>query len=326
MKRSTFVTISSAAASAATFGLPLRAFASANVELTTPQGATLSGTLELPEASGVPPVVLIIAGSGSTDRDGNSPALPGKNDALKQLALGLASRGVASVRYDKRGVAASAGAMVSEAELRFDTYVDDAAQWIKILRAQKKYARVVVAGHSEGSLIGMLAATRAGADGYVSLDGAGRPAQMILHDQIQKSASAPPELKAEADRILAELAAGRTVGDVSAALAPVFRPAIQPYLISWFRYDPAREIATVRGPAAIVQGTADVQVSRADGDRLHAALPRARYVVVEGMNHVLKHAPDTSTNTAIVAGYTDPALPIEPLVVDAVAKIALGQA
>jgi uncharacterized protein len=324
MKRSTFVIISGAAATAAACGLPVVALASADMTLTTATGK-LAGTLELPATSGAPPIVLIIAGSGPTDRDGNSPALPGKNDALKQLALGLASRGVASLRYDKRGVGASAPAMVSEADLRFDTYVDDAVAWIKELRAQKRFARVVVAGHSEGSLIGMLAAVRAPADGYVSLEGAGRPAQTILHDQVQKSASAPPELKAESDRVLAELAAGRTVNDVSPALAPLFRASVQPYMISWFRYDPAHEIAAVRGPAAIVQGTADVQVTRVDGDALHAALPTARYVVVEGMNHVLKHAPDTSSDAALLAGYTNPALQIEPIVVDTVARIALGQ-
>lgn len=322
VKRSTFVT-SAAAATVAAFALPATAFASDDMVLTTPTGK-LAGTLELPATAGPVPVVLIIAGSGPTDRDGNSPVLPGKNDSLKQLALGLAGRGIASLRYDKRGIAASAGAIISEADLRFDMYVDDAVAWIKELRAQKRFSRVVVAGHSEGSLIGMLAAARTSADGFISLDGAGRPAQAILREQLQKSTSMTPEAKAEADRTIGELAAGRMVSDVSAGQAALFRPSLQPYIISWFRYDPVREIAAIRGPAAIVQGTADVQVTRADSDALHAALPSARYVVVEGMNHVLKHAPDTSTN-ALIAGYSNPALPIEPVVVETVAKVALGK-
>jgi len=319
MKRSTF--LASSAASAAAIGFPLTAFASADMTLVTPTGK-LFGTLELPATPGSPPVVLIIAGSGPTDRDGNSPALPGKCDTLKLLALGLASRGVASLRYDKRAIAASAGAAVREEDLRFDTYVDDAVRWIGALREQRRFSRVVVAGHSEGSLIGMLAVVRANADGYVSLDGPGRPIQAVLREQFSSPGAAAVDPGHQAGRILDELLAGRTVSDVPPGLMPAFHPSVQPYLISWFKYDPAREIAAVRVPAAIVQGTADVQVRRVDADDLHAALPSARFVVVEGMNHVLKHAPDTSSQAAILAGYTDPSLPVEPVVIDTVAAIA----
>lgn len=319
MKRSTF--LASSAASAAAIAFPLTAFASADMTLATPTGK-LFGTLELPATPGSPPLVLIIAGSGPTDRDGNSPMLPGKCDTLKLLALGLASRGVASLRYDKRAIAASAGAALREDDLRFDTYVDDAVRWIAALREQRRFSRVVVAGHSEGSLIGMLAAVRGNADGYVSLDGAGRPIQTVLREQFTSGGAAGMDPEHKAGHIIDELVAGRTVGDVPPRLMSVFRPSVQPYLISWFKYDPAREIAAVRVPAAIVQGTADVQVNRVDADDLHAGLPSARLVIVEGMNHVLKHAPDTSSQAAIFAGYTDPSLPVEPVVIDTVAAIA----
>ncbi len=292
------------------------------VTLVTPTGS-ISGTVTVrPDAAGAVPVVLLIAGSGPTDRDGNSPMLPGKNDALKQIAWALAARGIASVRYDKRGIAASAAAGPKETDLRFDAYVGDAAGWVGMLRSDKRFGRVTIAGHSEGSLIGMLAAARAATDGYVSLEGAGRPAAVVLREQLDKNLVTLPELRAQSDHIIDELTAGRTVADVPVALAAAFRTSVQPYLISWFKYDPRVEIAKLRGRTAIVQGTADVQVTTTDGDALHRALPSANYVVVQGMNHVLKHAPDASSQQAIVAGYTDPTLPVEPVVIDTIAGVA----
>jgi pimeloyl-ACP methyl ester carboxylesterase len=294
---------------------------SSEYDLTTATG-TLAGTLERPMwAAGNGPVVLLIAGSGPTDRDGNNPMLPGKNDALKQLALALALRGIASVRYDKRGIAASAAAGAKETDLRFDAYVGDAVDWVRKLRADGRFMRISLAGHSEGSLIGMIAAARASADGYVSLEGAGRPAPVVLREQLDKQLAGVPDLRVQADHVIEQLTAGRTVADPPAALGAVFRASVQPYLISWFKYDPAHEIAAVRGRVAIVQGTADVQVTMVDGERLHAALPSARYVVVQGMNHVLKHAPDTSSTAAVLAGYTDPALQVEPDVIDVIAAV-----
>ena len=135
------------------------------------QTGTIYGTLELPAATFPVPVVLIIAGSGPTDRDGNSKALPGSNNSLKLLASELASRGIASVRYDKRGIAASMASAGTERDLRFDNYVADAEGWIRKLRSDSRFTAITVAGHSEGSLVGMIAAREAGADGYVSLEG-----------------------------------------------------------------------------------------------------------------------------------------------------------
>ena len=95
-------------------------------------GGRLHGTLLLPAAGGMAPVVLIVPGSGPTDRDGNQPQL--RNDSLKQLAEGLAKRGIASLRIDKRGIAASRAAAKQESDLRFDDYVADAAAWLDLLK------------------------------------------------------------------------------------------------------------------------------------------------------------------------------------------------
>lgn len=321
MRRATFLGGAAALSAAA---IPRFARA-ADLTLRTPTGE-LAGTLELPNAAR-PPVVLLIAGSGPTDRDGNNPLIPGRNDALKLLALALAQRGIASLRYDKRGVGASAAALASESALRFETYVDDAVAWGRELAGQGRFSRIAIAGHSEGSLVGMLAAQQLAAAGYASLEGAGHGAAAVLRAQLARQLAGDAAALLDAEAAIDTLAAGRELDDVTklpAALAVLFRPSAQPYLISWFRYDPAREIAKVRGRIAIVQGTADVQTTRAEGDALHAAAPSARYVLVEGMNHVLKEWPDVSSSAAILAGYGDPTLPVAPAVVDAVASIALG--
>src|SRR6266566_1531505 len=211
IKRHKFLVLIGGAIAASAF--PLRGFAAeTNITLKTATG-TLAGTLSSPaktKAKAVP-VVLLIAGSGPTDRDGNNPTLPGKNDALRLLADALAARGIASVRYDKRGIGASASAMTAEKDLRFDTYVDDAAGWIRLLHANPRYTRIVVAGHSEGALIGAIAAERGNVAAYVSLEGAGRPAYTVLREQL-RPALAPASL-VQADAILAQLKAGNLYTD-----------------------------------------------------------------------------------------------------------------
>ena len=286
--------------------------------LVTPTG-TVQGTLELPAKAFPVPVVLIISGSGPTDRNGNSPALPGSNNSLKLLASGLAERGVATLRYDKRGIAASARAAGSEQDIRFTHFIDDAKGWIEKLKADPRFSSVAVAGHSEGSLIGMVAAREAGADGFVSLAGAGRRPRAVIVEQL--TGQLPEETIAQADTIMGVMEAG-VVPDSSYKVPPIlyalFRPTVRPYMVSWFQYDPAIEIAQLTVPVMIVQGTTDVQVSQKDADALAASLPPARVVVIEGMNHVLKEAPPGRANQ--MPAYSDPSIPVVPKLIDDVAE------
>jgi pimeloyl-ACP methyl ester carboxylesterase len=281
--------------------------------LETPTGRIL-GSMEIPAAAGPVPVALIIAGSGPTDRNGNIGGMPGANDSYRMLARALAERGIASVRYDKRGIAASGAAATSEAELRFETYVEDAAGWIRLLREDPRFSTVTVVGHSEGSLIGMLAARQAGADGFVSLAGVARPAAEVLRDQLRPAL--PPALWEESERILAGLERGEQTPTVPAELVALYRPSVQPYLISWFRYHPADEIARLTIPALVVQGTTDVQVGVAEAEALARGREGARLVIIEGMNHVLKRV--SGDRVAQQPSYFDPSLPLVPEVVEAV--------
>ncbi|MEZ5319601.1 MAG: alpha/beta fold hydrolase [Vicinamibacterales bacterium] len=310
--------VRTAAPGSAASALP--AAQSSDVTLDTGTGV-LAGTLLVPASPARPPVVLIIAGSGPTDRDGNSAGLPGKNDSLRMLAEALATRGIASLRYDKRGIGQSAKAVSAEGEsgLRFEHYVDDAARWIVMLRNDARFPIVGVVGHSEGSLIGMLAARMARADAFVSVAGVARRASLVLRDQLAPQLSAVPALGEQSERILKALEAGETAGDVPPALLSLYRPSVQPYLISWFRYDPAAEIAKLMVPVVILQGTTDIQVSVDEAKALAAAKPDATLRIVDGMNHIMKHV--SGGRAEQIPTYSDPSLPIVADVPDAIAGV-----
>lgn len=289
------------------------------VTLTVP-GGVLHGTLSLPAFDGKVPVVLLHAGSGPTDRDGNSAMLPGHNDSLRMVADALARAGIASVRYDKRGVGASSMAGVREADLRLDHYIDDATAWLRQLRADPRFTKVVMAGHSEGALIAMVACRQAQVDGCILIAGAGSALDDILRAQLKPRL--PAELYAQNERILLALKRGELVGDVPPALLSLYRPSVQSYLISSLRIDPRTAVAALRMPVLILQGMTDLQVSVADAQALSAAAPAARLVIVPGMNHVLKMAGGDLAQQ--MPSYSDPQLPLAPALVEALTAFVLA--
>ena len=272
------------------------------------QTGDIEGTLTIPLAADRMPVALIIAGSGPTDRDGNGPLI--KTDTYKQLAHALSLHKIAALRYDKRGVGKSMAAMKSEKELRFDDYVQDAREWIAWMRQDKRFTGIILIGHSEGSLVGMLAAQE-GVDRFISLAGAGFSADSILKQQL----GAQPLLRERSFSIIDSLKAGLTVAQVPPMLFTVFRPSVQPYMISWFKYDPAIIIARLNIPVLILQGTNDLQIKVTDAERLHAANAKSELVILDGVNHVLKKVADMAENQR---SYRDPALLLDERLVNAI--------
>ena len=292
------------------------------IQLTTPTGV-IQGTLTTPEHAGPVPVALIIAGSGPTDRDGNSSLLKGPNNSLQQLALALSEQGVASVRYDKRGVGGSRDALHDRDSLRLEDYVSDAAAWVSQLAQDPRFSRVVVLGHSEGAMIGLLATERSPADGYISLAGTSQRASDLLRRQLL--GHLPPELADKNEAILATLESGQTTADVPTSLLALYSPHSQRYLISWFGYSPVAEVAKLSRPCMIVQGSTDIQIRVADAEALHQANPGCTLKVIDGMNHVLKVVP--AQRALQLASYSDPALPLAPELVRAIATwLAASQA
>lgn len=289
------------------------------------------GTLGVPVAKMPVPVALIIAGSGPTDRDGNNPMM--KNNSLKFLADTLNKLGIATLRYDKRGIAASKNAMRNETDIRFNMLVDDAAALIKQLKADKRFSKVIVVGHSEGSTIGMQAASMSGADAMISIAGPGKSADKVLRDQLNASLDPAKAINAEAavqmkqsrelaNLFLDTLSRGDTLHNPPASMNALFRPSVQPYLISWFKYDPQQLIKQLKVPVLIIQGNTDLQVKEADAMMLLKANPEATVLIIDRMNHVLKHS--EAEQRANHATYFDETLPVVPDLVKAIVDFVKG--
>lgn len=274
------------------------------ITLETDHG-TLYGSLLLPRSDGPLPVALLIAGSGPTDRNGNNPE-GGHNDAYRKLAQLLARNGIASLRYDKRGVAASRAATPDERNLSIERYVADAEAWGKQLKSDPRFNQLILIGHSEGALVASLAAAGSGADALVSIAGPAYPIGQVL--DMQLAMRLPPPLLAESRHILANLIRGKEQPQVPKELEVVLRPSVQPYLISLLRQHPAEAFAALDVPALIIHGTHDAQVSLDNAEVLQQVKPDAELAVIAGMNHVMRITPAPWHEQ--VASYDDPRLPL----------------
>ncbi|MBS1666137.1 MAG: alpha/beta fold hydrolase [Bacteroidetes bacterium] len=269
------------------------------------------GTLSNPSDGSMVPLVLIIAGSGPTDRDGNTPFT--KNDCLKQLAKELAANNIASFRFDKRGVGQSKDAVQDEKNLLFETYIEDAASWLSILRQSHKFASITVVGHSEGSLIGMNIAQQA--NRFISVAGAGRSADAIIKDQL---AAQSPKLLKMASPVIDSLKNGKQVEMTNPTLSALFRPSVQPYVISWFKHNPQEDLKKLQIPVLILQGTNDIQVSVDEAKLLNLASPNSKLILLTNVNHMLKNVEGGRAEN--IKTYNDPNLPISKELVNAIVE------
>lgn len=267
----------------------------------------LKGKLLIPGSAATYPVVLLIAGSGPTDMDGNSAPLQMTNNSLKYLAEGLAIKGIASLRFDKRGVATSASAGKDEYSLRFDDYIKDVRGWIDYLSRDRRFSAIYVVGHSEGALIGIVACEdNPKVKGYVSIAGTGRPMYELLEEQL---AGQPETIRKMATSINDSLKLGKMVPGVPLGLQVLFRSSVQPYLISCYKYDPIEEIKKLTIPILIIQGRNDIQVTVKDAELLKQGAPSADLQFIEKMNHVLKNC-ETMDQARQIPTYRDPNLPV----------------
>ncbi|ATQ44937.1 alpha/beta hydrolase [Caulobacter mirabilis] len=284
----------------------------------------LKGVMLAPEGGSKAPAVVILPGSGPTDRDGNNP-LGVRGSTYRLLAEGLAAEGVASLRMDKRGMFASAGAARDPNKVTVVDLAADANAWAAKLKAETGAKCVWLLGHSEGGLVALIAAQHGrGLCGLVLVSTSGRPLGEVLRDQLKANPANAPVLP-QALKAIDELEAGRKVdtAGMPPALSPLFNPAVQDFLIVMFKQDPARLVSAYKGPVLAVAGTTDLQVTVEDSRRLQAARPSVKLVTIEGVNHVLKAAP--ADRRANLATYADPSLPIAPGVVEAIAAFVKAQ-
>lgn len=307
-------TIVAAAALATANAAPPR---SVEMAVRGPEGP-LAGTLLITEPADAP-VVLILPGSGPTDRDGNSAA--GLSAAsYRLLAEALAARGVSSARIDKRGLGGSRDAVANANKVTTDDYAADTATWVRAIKDKTGRTCVWLAGHSEGGLVALTAADNPDVCGLILIAAPGRKLDVLMREQLAANPANAP-LLADANRAIDALVEGQHI-DVTGmhpALAQgLFNPATQDYLIDLFARDPAALIAGIDKPILIALGLADLQVARADAEALAAAQQRAKLLLIEGMSHALKHVAGEG-RAANFATYTDAALPIDPTLADAIA-------
>ncbi|MAZ26308.1 MAG: alpha/beta hydrolase [Cytophagaceae bacterium] len=273
----------------------------------------IEGTLTLPQGNTfTDPLAIIIPGSGPTDRDGNQPAM--NNNSLKLLAQGLCKQGVSTFRYDKRILVLLRKSGFDESKINFDQFIDDAHD-IAVYMAKAGYTNISYVGHSQGALVAQLASLQDTiVNKMVLLEGAGRPIDQVVVDQINNTA---PGLTENAKQAFEDI---KTLGkseNYNPYLASIFRASVQPFMKSWMQYDPSELMEKINIPTLVVTGSKDLQVTKTEGDSLAAKNTLAQRLHIENMNHVLKEikGDDLENSKSYAEGYR----PVIPELINAIA-------
>lgn len=257
-------------------------------------------------------LAIIISGSGPTDRNGNNTSL--KSDYLKMLAEGLQQNGISTFRYDKRGVGKSVGELKGSNEIKFSDYINDVVSIIKHFKDSKKFRQVVVIGHSEGALIGMIA-SQSIADRFISVAGAGEDYLTLIERQLSIQ---PPFVRSMSEPIIEKLKDKKMVDSVPPLLNSLFRADVQSYLIDASGYDPVEEISKLNMPILIIQGSTDIQIEVSDALILHKAAKNSKLEIIDGMNHVFRQVSDNRLLN--LQTYGNPELPIDNNMVNIISE------
>ena len=274
-------------------------------------GLTVYATYRHPAAATSPmPAVLLIAGSGPTDRNGNSALLPGPVGTLQAVADWLSADGVASLRYDKLGSGQTGLGPYADhpATIGIAPFEQEAAAALRFLARQPGVdrARLGVIGHSEGALFALLLAD--GADPRGS--GAGPLPEVHILGLFEPLSER--YLDVIADQVGAQTAAERLTAPQAADLTSILNPGNALFLSQADRYDPARLAARLAPglPVLVSCSTADLQVTCGEVRHLLAGLADSHadtdFVRLTGADHVLKQDP-----TGSAARYAEP-LPFSP--------------
>jgi pimeloyl-ACP methyl ester carboxylesterase len=299
----------------AAIAISLLAFAAgASAEESKITVGAIDAILATPAGVEKPPVALLIAGSGSTDHDGNGPKL--KPATLKKLSDQLVARNIATLRYDKRGAGGWKPAFGKPEDFRFKDFVEDASALVKYLRDSGKFSKIILVGHSEGGLVAILTAQQQTVDRLVLLATAARKQGDLLKAQLEKKLS--PEAYAPVARAIDTIMAGQIVDPPPEGL-PI-PPAMQPSLASAFNEDPIAFLQKLTLPILIVAGGRDLQLARLDFIALSTAAPQAKTAWEPDMNHVLVDVTDETDN---LAAYGQSGRPLDAMMVDEVAAFIL---
>lgn len=278
------------------------------------EGIDLFGTLTIPEKEDVKTICIIVPGSGPTDRDGNNQ-FGLKTNTYKLLAEALAENGIASFRYDKRGAGKSVvegvDAINIEKNMLFETNIKDLKSIINNLKGMNKFEKIFLIGHSEGSLVSILCAKEEKIDGIISIAGVGKNAGDLFIDQLEQQLAKP--IVKEARRIIKSLKKGKKVENISNMLQSIFRDSVQDYLISWFKYEPRKELASLNIPILVLHGAVDHQVAIENAKLLASAKKGTKLAIIDGMTHMIKEVKNEGDEFKT---YSDDSYPIPKALID----------
>jgi len=246
----------------------------------------VNGTLITPYSDEAVPLIIFIMDSGAVNRDGNDRM--SKNDTFKKLSRALAKLGIATFSYDKRLFSIDKLG-IQEHQITLNDFIKDASSVIDYFKTNGTYSKIVIAGHGQGSLVGMIAA-REKADAFISLMGNGHSIDQVIIEQISKQA---PGLDKSASNAFQQLKQGNRATGYDPALASIFGPKVQSFMRSWLQYTPTEEIAKLDIPILIMHGDKDIQVDIFQSELLKEAKPEASLLIIKNMNHILREIEGT---------------------------------
>ncbi|NCT17495.1 MAG: alpha/beta hydrolase [Flavobacteriaceae bacterium CG_4_8_14_3_um_filter_34_10] len=272
----------------------------------------IDGLLLVPENEETSTLAILIQGSGPTDRNGNQPMV--NNNSLKYLAEGLSNRKIATFRYDKRLVNLARQGRLKEENIVFDDFIKDAMDVTAYFKKDPRFSKIVIIGHSEGSLVGMVTAQENRADAFISIAGAGQEIDDVIVDQLERQA---PALKEDARNSFDDLRVNGIATNYGEGLSSIFRPSVQPFMRTWMAYNPQKEIAKLNIPVFIINGNQDIQVDENEAKLLKIAKPDAELLIIEGMNHIFKKITpgDTMENAK---SYNEPNRKVMPELIETI--------
>lgn len=276
---------------------------------------TLYGTILKPSQDSNKSLAIIVAGSGPTDRDGNTPLLEGKNDSLKALAYSLQDNGIASFRYDKRTSGKSYKTM-KDKPADFNPFVDDLVKCIRYIKQNENYDHIYLVGHSQGSLVAILAAQQEAVDGVISLAGAARPIDEVMAEQYGRIDSSLEKQVREEVKAIKE---GRESVIENEDLKKAFTDENREFLRTWMVYDPAEEVAKLNIPVYYIYGTSDSQVKPVEIQYFGDMINDKNSKVISDMNHVLKTTPEDDKKENMKR-YSDPSYPLHPELISTIVR------
>ncbi|MFD2516700.1 alpha/beta hydrolase family protein [Salinimicrobium flavum] len=272
----------------------------------------VKGTLLTPATETSAPLVLLIQGSGPTDRNGNQSFM--KNDSFKKLANELAREGIASFRFDKR-ILHMSKLGIKEEDIRFENFIEDASSAVDHFRTENRFSKVIILGHSQGSLVGMVVAKEKKADAFISIAGASKTIDSIITSQV---ALQMPSLSENVEQSFRDLRESGSSRNYDPMLEMIFRPSVQPFILSWMKYDPKEKITDLDMPLLLINGTKDLQISEQEAQSLKRANPDAELLLIENMNHVLRNISGSELENS--KSYNEPGLPLHPQLTPAIVE------